>query len=84
MGQPDIEDKRETRADRGDVDGALEYLDREDTIVTSTIDERKLVRKIDWMIVPSDFPDANPNLAELISIVGLCGAATTSNTSTKH
>lgn len=55
MGQPEIEDKRESVVERGDVDAALEYLDHEDTTVMSTIDEKKLVRKIDWMIVPSDY-----------------------------
>jgi hypothetical protein len=54
MGQPDIEDKRGSLVDRGDVDAALEYLDHEDKTAMSTIDEKKLVRKIDWMIVPSD------------------------------
>ena len=55
MGQPDVEDKRrESFAGRGDVDAALEYLDHEDKTIMSTIDEMKLVRKIDWMIVPSD------------------------------
>jgi len=56
MGQPDVEDKRESYVGRGDVDAALEYLDHEDTTIMSTIDEKKLVRKIDWMIVPSDPP----------------------------
>ena len=61
MGQPDIEDKRrESFAGRGDVDAALEYLDHEDTTVMRTVDEKKLVRKIDWMIVPSDLLRPNP------------------------
>lgn len=35
-----------------DVDAALDYLNREDTTIMSEIDEKKLVRKIDWRIVP--------------------------------
>lgn len=49
MGQIDVEDKRVNLIE---VDAALEYLNREDTSVMSEIDEKKLVRKIDWMIVP--------------------------------
>lgn len=45
----DIEEKR---VELGDVDAALEYLNHEDTTLMSEIDEKKLVRKIDWMIVP--------------------------------
>ena len=84
MGQPDVEDKRETYVGRGDVDAALEYLDHEDTTIMSTIDERKLVRKIDWMIVPSDPPRPTSVLVELIDTLGSCGAVTTSNISTRH
>ncbi|KAI1847722.1 hypothetical protein JX266_006217 [Neoarthrinium moseri] len=36
----------------GDVDAALEYLDHETMTVMTEIDEKKLVRKIDWWIVP--------------------------------
>ena len=49
MGQPDIEEKRENLVE---VDAALEYLANEDTTVMGEIDEKKLVKKIDWMIVP--------------------------------
>ncbi|KAI0834472.1 allantoate permease [Hypoxylon sp. FL0890] len=35
-----------------DVDAALEYLDREGTTIMTEVDEKALVRKIDWMIVP--------------------------------
>ncbi len=35
-----------------DVDAALEYLTHEDTRIINEVDEKKLVRKIDWMIVP--------------------------------
>ena len=35
-----------------DVDAALDYLNHEDTTIMSEIDEKKLVRKIDWRIVP--------------------------------
>ncbi|KAL8738516.1 MAG: hypothetical protein Q9190_007989 [Brigantiaea leucoxantha] len=47
MGHPDIEAKRENLFE---VDAALEYLSNEDTTVMTEIDEKKLVRKIDWMI----------------------------------
>ena len=33
-----------------DADAALEFL--KDTSISQSVDERKLVRKIDWMIVP--------------------------------
>ena len=49
MGNPDPEDKS---GHRGEIDAALEYLNHEDTTLMTTIDEKKLVRKIDWMIVP--------------------------------
>ena len=52
MGRLDVEDNSETLVDPGDVDAALEYLDHEDTTLLSTVDEKSLVRKIDWMIVP--------------------------------
>ncbi|ORY68537.1 allantoate permease [Pseudomassariella vexata] len=35
-----------------DVDAALEYLDHDNTTVMTEIDEKKLVRKIDFRIVP--------------------------------
>jgi hypothetical protein len=47
----DLEDKRVSHVDV-DADAALEYLTHEDTRVMTEIDERKLVRKIDWMLVP--------------------------------
>lgn len=60
MGQPEIEEQRAVEAFdveqkkeySGDVDAALEYLAREDTTIMTDIDEKKLVRKIDFMIVP--------------------------------
>lgn len=51
MGNPNV-DIEEKRVELGDVDAALEYLNHEDTTLMSEIDEKKLVRKIDWMIVP--------------------------------
>lgn len=53
MRQIDVEDKRESLVD---VDAALEYLNNEDTTGMTAVDEKKLLRKIDWMIVPLDFP----------------------------
>lgn len=35
-----------------DADAALEYLNHEEITVMTEIDEKKLVRKIDWWIVP--------------------------------
>ncbi len=53
MGKLDIElnveDKRENLVD---VDAALEYLNNEGTTVMTAVDEKRLVRKIDWMIIP--------------------------------
>lgn len=34
------------------VDAALEFLHAGDASVVSDIDEKKLVRKVDWMIIP--------------------------------
>ena len=41
----------------GEADAALEYLvqEREGTATMTSEDEKKLVRKIDWMIVPLMF-----------------------------
>ncbi|KAI1497792.1 allantoate permease [Biscogniauxia marginata] len=35
-----------------DADAALEYLNHENTVIMTEINEKKLVRKIDWAIVP--------------------------------
>lgn len=35
-----------------DADAALEFLYAEDTILMTEVDEKRLVRKIDWRIVP--------------------------------
>lgn len=35
-----------------DADAALEFLYAEETTVMTDVDEKKLVRKIDWRIVP--------------------------------
>jgi hypothetical protein len=43
-----------------DVDAALEYLNREGTAALTELDERKLVRKIDWRIVPLMCMSGNP------------------------
>lgn len=51
MGKPNV-DVEEKRVELGDVDAALDYLNHEDTTLMSEVDEKKLVRKIDWMIVP--------------------------------
>ena len=39
----------------GEVDAALEYLQQEGTAIMTNVDERKLIRKIDWMIMPLMF-----------------------------
>ena len=49
MGHPDIEEKRESLVQ---VDAALTYLNHEDATTMTVLNEKKLVRKIDWMIVP--------------------------------
>lgn len=36
----------------GKADAALEFLRAEDTLDVAEIDEKTLVRKIDWMIMP--------------------------------
>ena len=53
MDNPAVEEKMENAVQ---VDAALEYLNHEDATLMTTIDERKLVRKIDWMIVPCRLP----------------------------
>lgn len=41
-----------TTVKAGNVDAALEFLQTENTAVMSEVDEKKLIRKIDWMIMP--------------------------------
>ena len=41
-----------TRLASGEADAALEYLNHEGSAVMSEIDEKALVKKIDWRIVP--------------------------------
>ena len=47
---------RQSISRSNDVDAALEFLQEEEEetedIISSNIDEKKLIRKIDWMIVP--------------------------------
>ncbi|KAF9888327.1 hypothetical protein FE257_008760 [Aspergillus nanangensis] len=58
MGNPssekpiDIEMRKETSIASQKVDVALDFLQSEGSIVFSEADEKRLVRKIDWMIVP--------------------------------
>lgn len=62
MGATDIEetilsvsaDVEETKGalPSGRVDAALEFLQAQETVDMSAIDEKKLVQKIDWMIIP--------------------------------
>jgi hypothetical protein len=47
----DVEAKVGARSS-GKADAALEFLSAERTAFVSDVDERKLVRKIDWMIMP--------------------------------
>ncbi|MCJ1388520.1 hypothetical protein MMC18_001367 [Xylographa bjoerkii] len=49
MGRPDLEDTKESLTE---ADAALQYLNHEGIATMTVIDEKKLVRKIDWMIVP--------------------------------
>lgn len=46
----DVESKNALAA--GKADAALEFLHKEDNGVSVNIDEKLLVRKIDWMIMP--------------------------------
>lgn len=43
-----------------DADAALEFLYAEETTIMTDVDEKKLVRKIDWRIVPlmCEYPGA--------------------------
>ncbi|KAJ9306737.1 hypothetical protein DTO217A2_3724 [Paecilomyces variotii] len=41
-----------TTVKAGNVDAALEFLQTENTAVMSEVDEKRLIRKIDWMIMP--------------------------------
>lgn len=68
------------------VDAALEFLNHETLTSSLTeIDEKKLVRKIDWCIIPlmcSSHPLATSSFFAAADS-RLQGHATTSNTSTK-
>jgi hypothetical protein len=48
----DIEAKKFSPAASTEADAALGFLASEGTAAFTEIDEKKLVRKIDWMIVP--------------------------------
>jgi hypothetical protein len=50
-GNLDIETKNEMIA-TGKADAALEFLRTEDIADITEVDEKALVRKIDWMIMP--------------------------------
>ena len=52
MEKKDYLDHRRPIVNVEEVDAALVYLKNEGTAVMTEIDEKKLVRKIDWMIVP--------------------------------
>jgi len=47
-----VDTEAQKRLDSTKVDAALEYLKLEATASMTLIDEKKLVRKIDWRIVP--------------------------------
>ena len=52
MEKKDFLDSRRPIVNVAEVDAALVYLKNEGTAVMTEMDEKKLVRKIDWMIVP--------------------------------
>jgi hypothetical protein len=50
-----IETVNEKLVDYKDVDAALSFLRANANVETSNIDEKKLMRKVDWMIMPLMF-----------------------------
>lgn len=54
----------------GKADAALDFLRTEDTALLSEVDEKKLVRKIDWMIMPLMW--AAYNLQYLDKVLSRC------------
>lgn len=69
-----------------DADAALEFLYAEETTLMTDVDEKTLVRKIDWRIVPlmcrsSDF---KRQVAIQLNKEKPQGPVTTSNISTRH
>lgn len=48
----DTESKVDGHVSLGQADAALEYLHAGEVATFSDIDEKRLVRKIDWMVVP--------------------------------
>lgn len=47
-----VMDSEKQALEHKNVDAALEFLNAEETGSMSEVDERKLVKKIDWRIVP--------------------------------
>jgi hypothetical protein len=48
----DIEAKKPSPVASDKVDAALDFLRSEETVIFSEEEERRLIRKVDWMIVP--------------------------------
>lgn len=48
----DVESKADGHVSFGQADAALEYLRAGEVATFSDVDEKKLLRKIDWMVVP--------------------------------
>jgi hypothetical protein len=45
-------DEKRTSISSSDVDAALQFLQAEGSATLSEVDEKALVRKIDWMLIP--------------------------------
>lgn len=69
-----------------DADAALEFLYAEETTLMTDVDEKALVRKIDWRIVPlmCRSSDIKRQVAIQLNKAKSQGLVTTSNISTRH
>lgn len=69
-----------------DADAALEFLYAEETTLMTDVDEKALVRKIDWRIVPlmCRSSDVKRHVAIQLNKGKPQGPVTTSNISTRH
>lgn len=69
-----------------DADAALEFLYAEETTLMTDVDEKALVRKIDWRIVPLMCRSSDLKRRVAIQLIKgkPQGPVTTSNISTRH
>ncbi|CAL5870096.1 uncharacterized protein PFLUO_LOCUS4330 [Penicillium psychrofluorescens] len=70
----------------GKADAALDFLRTEDTALLSEVDEKKLVRKIDWMIMPLMWAAYNLQYLDkvLINYASVMGLLTDTNMKTNE